>query len=181
MVAIITTVLRVALILLSLSKIMASMEKWITVITFVLPHEAYVAETLLRSSGITVSVRDEYIIGACHFYSNAVGGVKLQVPGIEYEEALTILAEGGYIKTYEAIESSVTFGNRCEYFPRRYMNECPYCGSENVAENRLPGLGFALAILLNLGFLLPFFNRKYLSCFDCNKEWKIRRFSGSTP
>lgn len=50
---------------------------------------------------------------------------------------------------------------------------CPYCKSDNVIKKRQTGYLIVLSILL-FGFPLPFFKKSYY-CFDCEKEWKIKK------
>lgn len=74
------------------------MDNWITVISFTYPHEAHLVKGKLESEGIEVLVKDELTAQVNHFYSNAIDGVKLQVESSDYEEALQILVDLGYIK-----------------------------------------------------------------------------------
>lgn len=74
------------------------MSRWVTVMTFVLPYESYVARSLLEAEGILVFVQDEILSHVHNFYSQAVGGVKLQVPDDRVEEAVEILKAGGFVQ-----------------------------------------------------------------------------------
>src|SRR5512133_175825 len=67
-------------------------EEMVTVAIFVSPFEAGMARSELESFGIPVFVADEFTIGANHFYSNALGGVKVNVPASYAEEARQILS-----------------------------------------------------------------------------------------
>ncbi len=64
----------------------------VTVAVFGSPFEAGMARSELESFGIPVFVADEFTIGANHFYSNALGGVKVNVPASYAEEARQILS-----------------------------------------------------------------------------------------
>lgn len=74
------------------------MDNWVTIISFIYPHEAHLAKAKLESEGIEVYVKDEYTVQVNNFYSNAIGGVKLQVKSSDFENAHLILLESGYIK-----------------------------------------------------------------------------------
>ena len=67
-------------------------EEMVTVAVFGSPFEAGMARSELESFGIPVFVADEFTIGANHFYSNALGGVKVNVPASYAEEARQILS-----------------------------------------------------------------------------------------
>lgn len=56
--------------------------------------DAYLLRARLESSGITSYIRDENLITLDWLYSNAVGGVKVDVMDEDYEEALQILDAG---------------------------------------------------------------------------------------
>ncbi|MDZ4299014.1 MAG: DUF2007 domain-containing protein [Moraxellaceae bacterium] len=52
----------------------------ITVARFSLAIEAHIARAKLESEGIPAFVADEHTVTAQWLYSNAIGGVRLQVP-----------------------------------------------------------------------------------------------------
>jgi len=81
------------------------MNKWITILTFTYPQEAHILQTKLQSENIEVFIKDELTIQTYNFYSNAIGGVKLQVTENDYERAYKILKELGYIKKPEQSNS----------------------------------------------------------------------------
>ncbi|HBK33156.1 MAG TPA: hypothetical protein DDZ78_16265, partial [Porphyromonadaceae bacterium] len=55
------------------------MERLVTIKTFTYPHEAYILQTKLEDEGIPTFLKDEKTVQVYNFYSNAIGGVKLQV------------------------------------------------------------------------------------------------------
>lgn len=73
------------------------MNDLITVVAFTYPHELAIVKGRLESEGIECFVKDEMTIQVHNFYSNAIGGVKLQVKNSDVENAIEILKEGGYI------------------------------------------------------------------------------------
>jgi hypothetical protein len=73
-------------------------EKLITILTFEFAHEAPIVKGKLESEGIPCFLKDELTAQVAPFYSNAIGGVKLQVIESDVPQAIEILKEGGYIK-----------------------------------------------------------------------------------
>ncbi|MGG4603753.1 DUF2007 domain-containing protein [Paenalcaligenes sp. Me131] len=65
----------------------------VTISRYSFPHEAYVARALLESEGIPVFLADEHTITMQWLYSNALGGVRLQVPETFAARAVELLAE----------------------------------------------------------------------------------------
>ena len=56
---------------------------------------AYLLRARLEGSGITSYVRDENMVAVDWLYSNALGGVKLDVADEDYERARQILESEG--------------------------------------------------------------------------------------
>lgn len=65
---------------------------WVTIATFTTPIEAQICQGRLESEGVTASIRDENIVAVNPLYSNAIGGVKIQVKQEDVELALEILS-----------------------------------------------------------------------------------------
>lgn len=65
----------------------------VTVVTFDLPSEADLVRNLLESEGIQVAIADDNLVGADWFYTNAVGGVKLQVSAAEAKTAAALVQD----------------------------------------------------------------------------------------
>lgn len=76
----------------------AHMADFVTVLTSIYPQDLYIIKGRLESEGIQCFLKDELTVQAYNLYSNAVGGVKLQVLEEDVEKARGILAELGYIK-----------------------------------------------------------------------------------
>ena len=66
-----------------------------TLASFNLPMDAYLLRARLEGSGIAAYVRDENLITLDWLYSNAVGGVKVDVMDEDYEQALQLLESEG--------------------------------------------------------------------------------------
>ena len=79
---------------------------FVTIAEFMLPSDVVVARGRLESEGIECILQDELTVQVHNFYSQAVGGVKLQVREEEVELAKRLLAEWGLFGEGPA-ESSV--------------------------------------------------------------------------
>jgi hypothetical protein len=71
-------------------------QELVTIIRFNYPHEAAIARGLLENEGMEVFTKDELTVQVHNFYSNAVGGVKLQVWENDMERAVEILKESSF-------------------------------------------------------------------------------------
>jgi DNA-directed RNA polymerase subunit RPC12/RpoP len=160
-------------------------EKFITVLTATYGYEIAVIRGRLESEDITCFVKDEMTVQVNPFYSNAIGGVKLQVRESDLNRATEILKETGYIKDND-MQSSNEFScltdNSEEEQQLSHDKEkilCPNCGSDEVVQSKKAGWLFLVTSLLFV-FPTPFFQNKYY-CFDCKQEFKrndMRRNGG---
>lgn len=124
------------------------MNNWIILFSFTYPHEAHIAQAKLQSENIETRVRDELTVQVHNFYSNAIGGVKLEVQARDYTRAVELLKESGIIGASET-EGEVS-NNRFNQF----TSGLPFIG-KYAAEIRL--IVFVAVILLILALiLLPF-------------------------
>ena len=115
--------------------------------TYMKPEDAHLAASLLEGNGIEAYLRDENLASLHLFYSNAIGGVKLEVAEEDYERAHEILN-----------------------LPKESSDwlTCPHCGSENVRVREMSLLS-ALALIF-LSLILP--QRKHpIDCLDCSKSF----------
>lgn len=72
------------------------MDRFVTIAVFTLPQELAVVRARLEWEGIPCFTQDENTVSAHPFYSNLVGGIKLQVAAEDAEEALAILKESAH-------------------------------------------------------------------------------------
>ena len=115
-----------------------------TIATYSFPYEAQISRARLESEGIPAFVADEQTISMQWLYSNAMGGVRLQVPGAFVEQALEVLAEDGT----SALEAELGVDERA----------CSECGSTDT-EPFQKGRKVAFLVFLGLDFpLYPFKN-----------------------
>jgi|JI6StandDraft_1071083.scaffolds.fasta_scaffold201290_1 hypothetical protein len=71
--------------------------KYITILTFTYSHEMVMARALLESHEIECSIQDELTTQVVPFYSNAIGGIKLQVQEGDLQKAIRLLIDAGYM------------------------------------------------------------------------------------
>lgn len=109
------------------------------------------AKARLEAIGIPVFVADEYTVNMQWLYSNAIGGVKVQVPLRFANQAKATLAED-----YSDLLD--------EEFGKDEV-ACPKCGSTDV-EPFTKGKRPAFVVFLLLGFPL-FFYRHGIRCKSC--------------
>jgi len=64
--------------------------------TFTYPSDLAVARSLLESMNIECYVKDELTVQVHNFYSNAIGGITLEIPENKYETAKNLLMESGF-------------------------------------------------------------------------------------
>lgn len=149
------------------------MDELVTVFVTVLPNEAYMIQGYLDSEGIESFLKDELTVQVYNFYSNAVGGVKIQVRGDDYDRARAVLKKGGYIKDEE---KNVTVQHDVEivkYDKVVNKKECPFCHSPNIGRSKRLNL-ISVIVYFILGIFFPVFRRAY-KCFDCGREWRYKK------
>lgn len=110
-------------------------------------EDAHLAASKLAGSGVDAWLRDEATANIYWLYSNAIGGVKVEVAEEDLERAREILElpkeDSGLIR-------------------------CPHCGSEHV---RLREMDFgAVLLMVFTSILLPIKSRK-ADCLDCGKPF----------
>lgn len=111
------------------------MAHFVTIHTFLYPQDAYPAKSYLESEGIHVFLKDELTTQVNNFMSHAIGGVKLQVPESESETAKKLLIEAGFCdeRTVKEEKPEILVLTK-----QTDINRCPYCGSEEVFEEKSP-------------------------------------------
>ena len=134
-----------------------------TVATFTSPWDAHIAKGRLEAEGVPVFIAHEHHIWAGWIYSQALGGVKVQVPASRAVEAEAIIAEhlAGAFEQYLPDEAAP-----------EAANGCPRCGSGEVRD-RVPWQSVA-ALVLSLGILSIIWpaRREQHACADCGFEWQ---------
>lgn len=145
------------------------MNNWITIQSFVLPQDAYLARAYLESYGLKTFLRDELTVQVDNFISNSIGGVKLQVLESDVEEGIRLLKEGGYIVEKENLSEKVELVNK----NKKVKNTCPFCHSKNINIQRQSSI-LSVILFFVLGALFPIFRTKEYVCHDCDKRWRYK-------
>jgi len=111
-----------------------------TIATFSFPYEAHIAKSHLESENIPAFVADEHTINMQWLYSNAMGGVRLQVPTIRADKAIEIINQNlSHLVESEAGKEEKT---------------CIKCGGEYLTPYT-KGKAPAFLVFILLGFPLP--------------------------
>lgn len=140
------------------------MSNWVTIQSFTYPQEASIAQAKLESMGIETFLQDELTTQVISGYSNALGGVRLQVLENKSEEARKILIDGGFMKD-----------ETVHVLPSKSYDDktvCPFCQSENIDSMEKPDV-FSTALYYLSRFIFTFQSVDH--CNDCNKHWKYKR------
>jgi len=134
-----------------------------TVARFREPYEAHLARGKLEAEGIPAVVVDEHLVQINWMYSQAIGGVKLQVPEEVFERAREILGKD-YEKELGEIEEA--------QFEPSPEEVCPNCRSSSTAARR-----YSLwSLLPSFIFLVPiFFRKRGRVCNSCGATWRSKR------
>ena len=123
----------------------------VTVGRYDFPYEAHIARARLESEGIPAFVVDEHTINMQWLYSQALGGVKVQVPERFAEEALAILNE-----------------DRSSDLPDQETRACRVCGGHEF-EHLARGRPVAYFLFWFFGFPLWKVKRQ-IRCKGCGDE-----------
>ena len=155
-----------------------SEEELITVANFSHPTEADPVVAWLESEGIECFLTNEHTVTMNWLYSNAIGGVGVQVKAADVERANEILQVAlnpdliGVALNPDTIEGESTLiGSETDQGNDNDSEiRCPQCGSENVYYEKFSRrLVFASWVLLSVP--LPFFKKKW-KCRECEHLFK---------
>jgi len=137
-------------------------DKLVTVASFSEPIQAHLASAKLEAEGIEYFIIDENIVGMYWLYSQAVGGVKLQVRERDAEKATQLLQTGSQKQdaVVEKKESVKQGSDIC----------CPKCGSGDIEYEKYSKTVFYLTILF-FKFPVPFLKDEY-RCNSCEHRWQ---------
>ncbi len=123
----------------------------LTVATFSKPEEAHMLRLRLEAGGVPAYIQDENMVQMEWLYSNAIGGVRVQIHEDDAERAKEIFLDSGIL--------AETTG----------MPGCPRCSATNTAPDELPRrLSFLSMMLIGMPFL---FSKTRWRCADCTHVW----------
>ncbi|MGD0683302.1 MAG: DUF2007 domain-containing protein [Terracidiphilus sp.] len=120
--------------------------------------EAYVARSLLESAGIPAWIADENLVRMDWFYSNLVGGMRLQVDEREEAAAREILEERA--------PGTITYGEEEVYV----QPTCPKCGSAEITLGSGTERGRSFVALYMLSAPVPPRKAAWY-CEACGAQW----------
>ena len=120
--------------------------------------DAYVARSLLESAGIPAWIADENLVRMDWFYSNLVGGMRLQVDEREEAAAREILEERA--------PGTITYGEEEVYV----QPTCPKCGSSEITLGSGTERGRSFVALYMLSVPVPPREAAW-HCEACGAQW----------
>lgn len=133
----------------------------ITVATFSKPEEAHLLRLRLGAGGVDAYVQDENMIQMNWLYSDAIGGVRVQIAEDDLEAAREIVA----VPPVKADVGSVA-----------ELTECPECSATDTAPDERPRRFAFLSMIFSLvtfGVAFPFaFLRRRWKCSHCGCTWR---------
>ncbi|HKJ33276.1 MAG TPA: hypothetical protein VKA34_15680 [Balneolales bacterium] len=147
----------------------------ITIASFSLAHQAHLLKSKLESEGIPCILADEYTITMAWFYSNALGGIKVQIPSEYYEEAIKIIDQdfSEELKNLNDFELGVTVDleqeENEEYYDVDEIIECPFCHS---LDTKIIDIIYPESFLsrITFGIIKPE-PQKNIQCNICLHKW----------
>lgn len=142
---------------------------FITVASYPEPIEANLMRSKLLSEGIECILLDENLISVQPFYSNAIGGIKLQVHENDSQRAKEILTESQTPPLHIVHVAQ----NKPHRKTQGKTIHCPECNSTSVYYERLSTGELALCILF-IGIPLLFIKGKY-HCYNCGNKWNAEQ------
>tara|TARA_B100000989_G_scaffold297647_1_gene284132 strand:- start:339 stop:860 length:522 start_codon:yes stop_codon:yes gene_type:complete len=138
----------------------------ITVSTSTNPIEAHIICGRLKAEGIPAFVIFQHHIWAEWWISNAIGGVRVQVPPNFYQQAQTVI-QNINLGVYELTPDNTTWSP---------STRCPKCNSLSISHiNWRRKVALVLAITLHL----PLHHTQHLMrCDMCSNKWIAREQRG---
>lgn len=131
----------------------------ITVTTTTNPIEAHIIRGRLEAEGIPAFVLFEHHVWANWWMSQALGGVRVQVPESYVEQAKAVLAD---------IEQD-TFQTELDQQQNQDVLTCPNCGSQDTHPVKWPAKLALTAFAVD--FLLPYTRHRF-KCDNCQHQWQ---------
>ena len=123
----------------------------ITIASFSKPEEAHLLRMRLEAGGINARILGENIVQTNWLWSNAVGGVQVQIREEDIEEARAILSDAG------------------EETPGVMGVICQQCGSDQTEpDDTRKRISLLTLVLLSLPFLWP---KNRYRCLSCGRRW----------
>jgi len=140
----------------------------VTIASYREPYEAHLYRSLLESSEIPAYVIHEHHVGLNWLYSDAIGGVKLQVQSENREAALELLfSEAAPLSDpSQDLDPDATDDSAC-----------PKCRNSGTFHTSTERQTKAMSLLVGIPFV---WGRNRWKCMNCGYQWR-RRFSYRKP
>jgi len=140
------------------------MPRLVTIATFQDTIKANIYKAKLQAAGIYSFLADENTVGINWLFSNAIGGIRLQVTEEDVENALYLLEDNPILTSSSSTEEENMIS------PSMAATLCPNCHSSNVKKDKFSKevAGWRWTFL---GFPLPFLSKAH-HCFECGHLWK---------
>ena len=135
----------------------------VVIATFRDVFSANLAKSIIESAGILGFLRDEHIISIQSLYSNAVGGVKLEVPASQAETAIQL------IQNVQPEAPPPPELDNAEPEFTEIEEQCPRCKSDRIIPLNAYLRKGAISLLLGIPSKLS--GKKY-KCQTCDYKWK---------
>jgi hypothetical protein len=120
--------------------------------------EVYAGRSLLETAGIPAWIADENLVRMDWFYSNLLGGMRLQVDEHDEKDAREILEAG--------VPGTITYGQEEAYV----QPTCPKCGSAEITLGGGTERGLSLVALYILSIPVPP-REAVWHCEACGAQW----------
>jgi hypothetical protein len=129
------------------------MNEWVTIATFNYTHQAALLKGRIESDGFLCNIKDELIVNTNPLYSNAIGGVKVQVRDCDVQNVIPLLKELGY-----NVEADASFEKLVTKVVR-FTQKIPIINKYSL-EGRYTVLIIAAAVFLAAILVLVYYSSK---------------------
>lgn len=136
--------------------------KWKVIARYTDFVEAQLAQSFLENQEIPCNLRDRHTISINFFYSNALGGIRLEVPTERADQATQLLQQVSQHQ-FELSEDHSPGGGP----------PCPKCESSETEYSPDHQKGWALLLWYVLFIPLPFLARDRWQCRQCRHSWHV--------
>ncbi len=129
------------------------MNEWVTIATFNYAHQTALLKGRIESEGLLCNIKDELIVNTNPLYSNAIGGVKVQVRDCDVQNVIPLLKELGY-----NVEGDASFEKLVTKFVR-FTQKIPVINKYSL-EKRYTVLIIAAAVFLAAILVVVYYSSK---------------------
>ncbi len=133
-------------------------EKMVTLMTCESIHQAYIFRGVLADNDIDAYISDEFMVTLNPLYNNLLGGIKLKVSSLDYDDAQKLLAELNSSPLTNDLEEII---------------KCPNCHSINVESNYKTAVSLKSTLAMIVSFLTFTYPLHLDHMYDC-KDCKFR-------